>query len=46
MRLHGIDAPEIIQTCIADGAIWPCGKSATAALDGAAVWRRIVAAAM
>ena len=32
IRLHGIDAPESRQTCIADGVIWPCGKSATDAL--------------
>ena len=32
IRLHGIDAPEFRQTCIADGAIWPCGQWATAAL--------------
>ena len=32
IRLHGIDAPESRQTCIADGATWPCGQSATDAL--------------
>ena len=32
IRLHGIDAPENAQTCIAGGVTWPCGKSATAAL--------------
>ena len=41
IRLHGIDAPENAQTCIADGVTWPCGKRATAALvefiDGAPV---------
>ena len=32
IRLHGIDAPEYRQTCIADGVTWPCGQSATDAL--------------
>jgi endonuclease YncB( thermonuclease family) len=32
IRLHGIDAPESAQTCVAGGATWPCGQSATAAL--------------
>ena len=32
IRLHGIDAPESEQTCVADGVTWPCGQSATAAL--------------
>ena len=32
IRLHGIDAPEFKQTCTADGAVWPCGQWATAAL--------------
>ncbi len=32
IRLHGIDAPESGQTCVADGVTWPCGQSATAAL--------------
>ena len=41
IRLHGIDAPEAAQTCVAGGVTWPCGQSATAALaefiGGAAV---------
>ena len=32
IRLHGIDAPEARQTCIADERVWQCGKRATAAL--------------
>ncbi len=32
IRLHGIDAPESRQTCVAGGVTWPCGQSATAAL--------------
>ena len=32
IRLHGIDAPESAQTCVADGVTWSCGKRATAAL--------------
>ena len=32
IRLHGTDAPESGQTCVADGERWPCGQSATAAL--------------
>lgn len=30
--LHGIDAPELEQTCDADGAGWPCGRHAAGAL--------------
>lgn len=33
VRLHGVDAPEIGQTCVADGVNWPCGVAAKAALD-------------
>lgn len=29
IRFHGIDAPESAQTCVADGATWPCGQRAT-----------------
>jgi endonuclease YncB( thermonuclease family) len=32
IRLHGIDAPEARQTCIADGKAWACGREATFAL--------------
>ena len=32
IRLHGIDAPEAAQTCVADGVTWPCGQRATDAL--------------
>ncbi len=34
LRLRGIDAPELRQTCkAADGSDWPCGRSAKAALE-------------
>lgn len=32
VRLHGLDAPEGEQTCLADGQRWPCGRLATRAL--------------
>lgn len=32
VRLSGVDAPEMKQTCIADGAIWDCGSDAADAL--------------
>ena len=32
VRLHGIDAPESVQTCIADGRRWRCGQRAASAL--------------
>jgi len=33
IRLHGIDAPELKQNCIAaTGASWPCGKAARDAM--------------
>ena len=32
IRLHGIDAPETKQTCIANGKVWRCGWEATNAL--------------
>lgn len=28
VRLFGIDAPELDQTCSRDGVVWPCGKEA------------------
>ena len=34
VRLHGVDAPEGPQTCLADGEQWPCGRQATQALAG------------
>ena len=33
IRLHGIDAPETAQTCVADNKKWPCGRNATLALS-------------
>jgi endonuclease YncB( thermonuclease family) len=32
IRLHGIDAPELKQTCTTGGKEWPCGREATNAL--------------
>ena len=32
IRLHGIDAPESAQDCLADGRRWQCGRQATRAL--------------
>ena len=32
IRLHGIDAPESAQTCVAGGARWRCGEQATRGL--------------
>ncbi len=32
IRLHGIDAPESKQTCLAGGKEWACGREATFAL--------------
>ena len=32
IRLHGIDAPEINQTCIIDGELWNCGIESKMAL--------------
>lgn len=32
VRLEGLDAPEARQTCTRQGAAWPCGQDASAAL--------------
>ena len=34
VRLHGVDAPESAQSCLAAGERWPCGQRATQALVG------------
>ena len=34
LRLLGIDAPELEQTCVVDGASWPCGRQARQQLRG------------
>ena len=34
VRLHGVDAPESAQSCLAGGERWPCGRRATRALAG------------
>ncbi|MBK1669306.1 hypothetical protein CKO28_14810 [Rhodovibrio sodomensis] len=41
IRLHGIDAPESAQTCVAGGQRWPCGRRSANALD-AKIDRRTV----
>lgn len=47
LRLEGIDAPELDQTCERDGGIWACGREARAELarlvsagDVTCRWRR------
>ena len=42
VRLHGIDAPESEQTCLARGERWRCGQAATEALAKRIAGRRIV----
>ena len=32
IRLHGVDAPELGQTCSVEGRSWPCGEKAAEAL--------------
>lgn len=34
VRLHGIDAPELAQSCTRDGASWACGREAADRLAG------------
>ena len=41
IRLHGVDAPESRQTCIAAGRRWPCGERATRALAGRIAGRTV-----
>jgi endonuclease YncB( thermonuclease family) len=41
IRLYGIDAPELAQTCIRAGESWPCGREAAAALRLAAAGREV-----
>ncbi len=42
VRLFGIDAPELDQTCDADGQLWACGAEARAALAQIVAQRRLV----
>ena len=42
IRLHGIDAPESGQICMADGAQWRCGQQAALALDARIGGRPVV----
>jgi len=41
IRFHGIDAPEIKQTCTAEGTEWACGKVATRALIDAIYGQKV-----
>jgi endonuclease YncB( thermonuclease family) len=41
IRLFGIDAPELSQTCMRAGEHWPCGRDAAAALRLAAAGREV-----
>lgn len=46
IRLHGIDAPETRQSCMAaDGTAWACGRHATAALAAALAQADVACAA-
>ena len=42
VRLHGVDAPESDQSCVAQGTRWPCGRRATRALAGRLGGRTVV----
>ena len=42
VRLHGVDAPESGQSCVDQGARWPCGRRATRALAGRLGGRTVV----
>ncbi len=42
VRLHGVDAPESGQSCVASGARWPCGRRATRALAGRLGGRTVI----
>jgi endonuclease YncB( thermonuclease family) len=41
IRLYGIDAPELAQTCLRAGRPWSCGAEAAAALRAAAAGREV-----
>lgn len=42
IRLHGIDAPEFMQTCLAGGKSWRCGRRAARTLARRISGRRVV----
>ena len=42
VRLDGIDAPELEQTCLHEGRVWACGKAAADALRTLTQGRRMV----
>jgi endonuclease YncB( thermonuclease family) len=42
VRLYGIDAPELRQTCLRGALAWNCGAEAAAALRAAAAGREVV----
>ena len=41
VRLHGIDAPEGVQTCLNNARRWPCGRRAAQALRGLVEGREV-----
>ncbi len=41
IRLHGIDAPEINQTCTIDNKIWDCGIESTTALENIILEKKV-----
>lgn len=41
VRLHGIDAPELAQSCQRSGATWACGKDAAAKLASLVAGRQV-----
>lgn len=41
VRLDGIDAPELEQTCLHEGRVWACGKAAADALRTLTQGRRV-----
>lgn len=45
LRLHGIDAPELHQTCSRHGQSWPCGRYAQALLAEKLAGKRVVCTA-
>ena len=44
VRLKGIDAPELAQTCMRSGRAWPCGREAAERLRGLLRGRTVVCA--
>jgi endonuclease YncB( thermonuclease family) len=42
VRLHGIDAPELDQTCTRAGASWGCGSQAASQLSKLVTGREVI----